>query len=126
MPRIGTPPDRDSTAYQQNREEMLRLIEEIRTLEAKVRANSERSREKFEARKQILPRERLNRLLDPGCDFVELSRLAGYRMHDDDGDKNIAGGSLITGLGRVANTDCLISISDSGIKGGAMVAERQM
>lgn len=120
MPRIGTPPDKDSAAYLRNREEMLRLIEEIRTLEAKVRANSERSREKFEARKQILPRERLNRLLDRGCDFVELSTLAGYRMHDDDGDKNIAGGGLITGLGRVANTDCLISISDSGIKGGAM------
>ncbi len=71
MPIIGTPPDKDSAAYQQNREEMLRLIDEIRSLEAKVRANSERSRDKFEARKQILPRERLDRLLDPGSDFVD-------------------------------------------------------
>ncbi len=98
---------------------MLALITEVRDFEARIEANSERLRGKFEARGQLLPRARLGHLLDRGGGFVELSRLAGYRMHDDDGERNIAGGNVITGVGRVSGTDCLILVNDSGIRGGA-------
>jgi len=99
---------------------MVELIRGVRALEDKIRVNSQRSRQRFEERSQLLPRERLVRLLDRGDCFVELSPLAGYRMHDDDGEDNIAGGNVITGIGSVCGTDCLIMVSDSGIKGGAL------
>ena len=120
MPVISSQCDRNADEFKANHDAMLALVEHVRELERKVRDNSERSREKFEARGQLLPRERLRRLLDRGSDFVELSTLAGYRMHDDDGERNISGGNLITGIGRVSGTDCLLIVNDSGIKGGAI------
>ncbi len=66
---------------QKNREEMLALVERFRRLEAAVRENSARSEAKLRKRGQLLPRERVARLLDPGAPFLELSTLAGYKMH---------------------------------------------
>ena len=53
------------------------------------------SKEKFDKRGQLLPRERLKRLLDPGSFWLPLSNLAGYKMGDDDGEKNIGWGNQI-------------------------------
>jgi len=90
----------------------------VRLLEERVRAYSERARPRFEARGQLLPRDRVNLLLDRGTPFIELSTLAGLGMHDDDGDKLPSGGGGINGIGSVAGVRCMISASDSGIKGG--------
>jgi geranyl-CoA carboxylase beta subunit len=84
-----------------------------------VRANSERSRKKFEERGQLLPRDRIDLLLDRGTPFLEFSTLCGLRMHDDDGDQNASGGGIICGIGTVSGVRCMIMASDSGIKGGA-------
>ena len=65
-------------------------------------AESESKREQFEERGQLLPRERVARLLDRGSDFLELSALAGLGMHDDDGKKSVQGGGSIVGIGVVA------------------------
>ncbi|MBT5917342.1 MAG: acyl-CoA carboxylase subunit beta, partial [Alphaproteobacteria bacterium] len=97
---------------------MLGLVDQFRSLEQAVRDNSARRRERFHERGQLLPRERVALLLDRGTPFVELSTLAGYKMHDDDGGKNIAGGCNIVGIGYVSGTRCMISASDSGITGG--------
>ena len=110
----------DSPAYRENYRRMLELVDGVKTLEDRVRRNSERSRERFEERGQLLPRDRLLRLLDRGSSFIELSPLAGCGMHDDDGAENIAGGNVITGIGEVCATRCLVMVSDSGIKGGAL------
>ncbi|MFZ1813730.1 MAG: carboxyl transferase domain-containing protein [Rhizobiaceae bacterium] len=117
LPTVISPSDR---AWQENAAAMCEKLAEVRALEARVRANSEFAREKFEKRGQLLPRERVERLLDPGTPFLELSTLAGYKMHDDDGARSIMGGGSITGIGIVAGKAVLISANDSAIKGGTI------
>ncbi|MEM7678681.1 MAG: carboxyl transferase domain-containing protein, partial [Myxococcota bacterium] len=112
--------DPASTTFEQRRQQMLALVDEMRALEGRVRANSERSRAKFEKRNQLLPRDRVALLLDPGAPFLELSTLAGLKMHDDDGADNAAGGGTVAGIGFVAGRRCMVSATDSGIKGGAV------
>lgn len=109
-----------SAAYQQNRAEMLALIEGFRGLEQRVRDTSNARRPVFEKRGQITPRDRIAHLLDRGSAFLELSTLCGYQMHDDDGGENIMGGGFIAGIGSVAGIRCMITASDSGIKGGTI------
>ncbi len=66
------------------------------------------------------PRARIDQLLDKGSPFLELSTLAGLGMHDDDGSKSVMGGGAIAGIGYVQGIRCMISASDSGIKGGTI------
>ena len=120
MPVIESRIDPKSKNFAANRSAMLALIEEVKALENKIRAHSARARPKFEQRGQLLPRERLALLLDRDRPFVPISSLAGYRMHDDDGDASISGGGQIAGIGTVAGVNCAILASDSGIKGGAL------
>jgi hypothetical protein len=79
-----------------------------------------RQAEKFAKRGQLLPRDRVARLLDRGAPFLELSTLAGYQMHDDDGRSDAAGGGNISGIGFVSGVRCMVGASDSAIKGGAI------
>src|SRR5690554_5245919 len=102
MPVLHSTLDPRSDGYQQNRAQMLALVEGFRALEATVRAHGETNRAKFEQRGQLTPRERVARLLDPGAPFLELSTLAGYKMHDDNGRKVTLGGGNITGIGFVS------------------------
>jgi geranyl-CoA carboxylase beta subunit len=120
MPTIGSRIDPQSESFRANREEMLALIGEFRALEQKVRDASNARRERFRARKQLLPRERVALLLDPGAPWLELSTLAGFRMHDDDGDAGIQGGGGIAGIGYVCGNRCVVSANDSAIKGGTV------
>jgi geranyl-CoA carboxylase beta subunit len=120
MPVLHSTLDPRSEAYQQNRAQMLALVEGFRALEAAVRAHGEAKRAKFEKRGQLTPRERVARLLDPGAPFLELSTLAGYKMHDDNGRKDTLGGGNITGIGFVSGVRCLVSANDSAIKGGSI------
>lgn len=99
---------------------MQALWSEVQRLQGLVIAESESKRAKFEERGQLLPRERVARLLDRGSDFLELSRLAGLGMHDDDGKKQVLGGGSIVGIGVVAGKRCLISANDSAVKGGTV------
>jgi geranyl-CoA carboxylase beta subunit len=120
MPILQSSLDTRAEAFQQNRAQMLALVEGFRALEAQVRAHGEAARPKFEQRGQLTPRERVARLLDPGSPFLELSTLAGYKMHDDNGRKDTLGGGNITGIGFVAGVRCLVSANDSAIKGGSI------
>ena len=119
MPVFESEIDPNSDAFAKNRADHLALIDAFRALENKVVANSARAKPKFEKRGQLLPRERLALVLDRGAPFIQLSTLCGYQMHDDDGDRNISGGGGISGIGFIAGVRCVISASDSGIKGGA-------
>ena len=120
MPIIESKVDTRSEAFCSNRERMLALVEQFRGLEQQVRESSGRKAKKFIKRGQILPRQRVEMLLDRGAPFLELSTLAGYKMHDDDGKKNIAGGGNIIGIGHVSGKRCMITASDSAIKGGSI------
>ncbi|MBK7001061.1 MAG: acyl-CoA carboxylase subunit beta [Rhodoferax sp.] len=120
MPALITSLDPRSAAFTANMARMQMRLDEIRALEHKVRAESASKRGKFEERSQLLPRERVARLLDRGSDFLEFSTLAGLGMHDDDGKTAVLGGGSIVGIGTIAGKRCLISASDSAIKGGTV------
>jgi geranyl-CoA carboxylase beta subunit len=111
--------DPGSPEFAANRDDMLRLVAELRALEARAEALSEQRRARFEERGQLTPRERLHRLLDPGMPFLELHSLANYLVDDPDPATSVPGGSVITGIGFVAGTRCMIWVDDSGIRAGA-------
>lgn len=119
MPALQSSVIRESETFAANRDAQLRAIEEFRALEAKVQETSNRAKAKFHERGQLLPRERLQRLLDRDSPFLEFSTLAGLGMHEDDGAESPFGGGNITGIGFVAGIRCVIYVNDSGIKGGA-------
>ena len=120
MPVLRTKINPQSDAFAANAQRMQGLLAEVQRLESMVIAESESKRAKFEKRKQILPRERVARLLDRGTPFLELSRLAGLNMHDDDGKKSVLGGGSIVGIGVVAGKRCVVSVNDSAVKGGTV------
>src|ERR1700758_3721119 len=105
MPIIESLIDPQSESFRANREQMLALIGEFRALEQKVRAASNARLDRFRARQQLLPRERVALLLDPGAPWLELATLAGFRMHDDD-PEGIQGGG-IAGIGYVSGIRCM-------------------
>lgn len=119
MPVIESQLDVSSEEFKQNREAMLKVVEEFRAIENKVVEKSESQRARFEKRGKLLPHERVARLLDPGSPFLPLQPLAGYMMHDDR-DGTEAGGGTIAGIGYVSGTRALIAASNSAIKGGTI------
>src|SRR6266700_1877582 len=86
-----------SDAFKANRDDMLALIARLRALEERTRAASAAAKERFHKRGQLLPRERVALVLDPGAPFIELSTLAGYMFDVPDADKSIPGGGAIAG-----------------------------
>ena len=119
MPAIQSELDVNGEDFARNREAMLAAVAGFRELEQKVLDKAAEARPKFEKRGQLLPRERLALLLDPGAPFLELSSLAGYKLHDDK-DGTQAGGGIIAGIGYIAGVRCLVSASNSAIKGGTI------
>ncbi len=74
----------------------------------------DRSRQRHIDRGKLLPRERVNALLDPGSAFLELSQLAAYQVYEDD----VPAAGIITGIGRVSGQECIIVANDATVKGG--------
>lgn len=74
----------------------------------------EKSRERHLSRGKLLPRDRVNALLDDGSPFLELSQLAAYEVYDD----NVPAAGIITGIGRVGGQECIIVANDATVKGG--------
>ncbi|MGP0012470.1 geranyl-CoA carboxylase subunit beta [Pseudomonas sp.] len=119
MPVIESRLDGLGEDFARHRLAMLAGLEQIRQLEQNLLDKAESAREKFASRGQLLPRERLNLLLDPGAPFLELASLAGYKLHDDK-DGSLAGGGLIAGIGHVCGVRVLVVVNNSAIKGGTI------
>jgi 3-methylcrotonyl-CoA carboxylase beta subunit len=83
-------------------------------LERVALGGGERARERHAGRGKLLPRERVDRLLDPGAPFLELSPLAAHGLYDDEAP----GAGIITGIGRVSGRECVIVANDATVKGG--------
>src|SRR4029450_9090970 len=81
---------------------------------ARVACAAERSIERLRERGKLPVRERIERLLDPGSAFLELSPLAATGLYDDDAP----GAGIVTGIGRVEGTTCVIVANDATVKGG--------
>jgi len=122
VPEFASRIDRGSEEFGRNREQMLALIAQLRELEARAEAASERRADRFASRNQLTPRERVRRLLDPGAPFLELGNLGGYLMDTDDPDASVPGGAQIIGIGFVRGTRCMVVANDSGINAGALSA----
>jgi 3-methylcrotonyl-CoA carboxylase beta subunit len=102
-------------AFKSNAEAMGKLVAELRgRLATAALGGDERSRKRHTERGKLLPRDRVEGLLDPGSPFLELSPLAANGMYD--GDIHAAG--IITGIGRVEGRECVIVCNDATIKGG--------
>jgi 3-methylcrotonyl-CoA carboxylase beta subunit len=98
-----------------NREAHLQLVAELRTkLAAAALGGPERARERHVARGKLLPRDRVDGLLDPGSPLLEIAPLAANGMYDD--DSPAAG--IITGIGRISGRECMIVANDATVKGG--------
>src|SRR3954465_13736833 len=91
-----------SDAYKANRDGMLALIARMRALEERTRTASAAAKDRFHKRGQLLPRERVALVLDPGAPFIELSPLAGYMFDVPDADRTVPGGGGVAGLGFVS------------------------
>jgi acetyl-CoA carboxylase carboxyltransferase component len=116
MPVLATTIDQNSPEFQENYQVMRLRLEEFHARQAKVReGGSERARQRHLARRKLLPRQRLELLLDPGAPFLELSTLAAFDMYG--GESPCA--SVINGIGTVAGVECMISVNDATVKGGA-------
>jgi 3-methylcrotonyl-CoA carboxylase beta subunit len=101
--------------FQDNARAMQALLDDLRAQMARAAlGGGETARARHVARGKLLPRERVERLLDPGTPFLELSPLAAHGMYD--GEAPAAG--LITGIGRVSGTECVVVCNDATVKGG--------
>jgi geranyl-CoA carboxylase beta subunit len=120
MPVLRSQLNPKSDAFRANADRMRERLDQVRSLEALAREGSASKRDKFDKRGQLLPRERVARLIDRDSTFLEISTLAGLGMHDDDGKKSVLGGGTIIGIGTVAGKRCLITASDSALKGGTI------
>jgi len=92
------------------------LVGELRErLERVGRGGSQASRNRHSARGKLLPRDRIDYLLDRGSPFLEVGALAAYGMYDDDSP----GAGIITGIGLVSGRLCMIVCNDATVKGGS-------
>jgi 3-methylcrotonyl-CoA carboxylase beta subunit len=115
MSVLGTAIHPGSDEFHANETANLALTADLsQQLAAAALGGGERSRARHVDRGKLLPRDRVDRLLDPGSPFLELSPLAAHDMYDGDAP----GAGIITGIGRVAGRECVIVANDATVKGG--------
>ncbi len=114
-PVLSTSYNADDPATQARAAHNRALAEELRAKVAQAALGGpEQHRERHVARGKLLPRDRVERLLDPGAPFLEIGQLAANSMYEGD----VHGASLITGIGRVSGRECMIVCNDATVKGG--------
>lgn len=107
-------------AFAANRTALEAQLARLRALEARTRDKSAAAAPLFAKRGQLLPRERLGALLDPGAPFLELATLAGYCLDHPDPERSVPGAGLLGGIGFVSGVRCMVVVDDSGIDAGAV------
>ena len=114
-PVIATAVQPDSAEYKARALHNRALAADLRAkVAAAALGGPEQHRERHIARGKLLPRDRVERLLDPGAPFLEIGQLAANGMYEGD----VHGASLITGIGRVSGRTCMILCNDATVKGG--------
>ena len=108
-----------SDSFKENRASMFELIEHWRGLEQRTIDASNKRLKTFKSRGQLSPRERLERLLDPGMPFLQMHSMANYCVENQDRETSVPGASVIVGVGFVEGVRCMIWVDDSGISAGA-------
>ena len=120
MPVLQSRLNARSADFQANAVAMQALVADLNSQIAKAQdGGGEAARAKHAGRGKLLPRERVQMLLDPGTPFLELSPLAALGMYPDrDGSDSAPCAGLITGIGRISGVDCMVVCNDATVKGG--------
>ncbi|MHA6769556.1 carboxyl transferase domain-containing protein [Sphingobium ummariense] len=114
-PVLDTKLSPDSDAFRSNAAHNRALVDELRAkVAAAARGGSDSARDKHVARGKLLPRDRVERLLDPGSPFLEVGQLAANGLYNDE----VAGAGIVAGIGRVAGRQVMIACNDATVKGG--------
>lgn len=114
-PVLDTKVSSTDATFQANAAHNRALAEQLRADVARAAlGGNEKSRERHAARGKLLPRERVERLLDPGSPLLEIGQLAAHDVYGED----IPGAGLITAIGRVSGRQCMIVCNDATVKGG--------
>jgi acetyl-CoA carboxylase carboxyltransferase component len=115
MERLQTRVRPDSPEFQQNRDRLIALVAELKSRSERVRqGGGERYVQRHRSQGKLAVRERIDRLLDPGSPFLELSALAAWEMYDGEAP----GAGLVTGIGRVSGREVVVVGNDATVKGG--------
>ena len=114
-PILRSTADATSESYLRNAKEHAALVDDLRQRLAAARLGGpERARARHVARGKLLPRDRVDALVDPASPFLELSPLAATGLYDDEAPA----AGIITGIGRIADRECMIVANDATVKGG--------
>ncbi|MDR7060120.1 MULTISPECIES: carboxyl transferase domain-containing protein [unclassified Sphingopyxis] len=114
-PVLGTSINADSDEYRTRSAHNRALTDALRTAVAEAAlGGNEKSRERHTSRGKLLPRERVERLLDPGSPFLEIGQLAANDLYHGE----VPGAGLICGIGQVSGRQCMIVCNDATVKGG--------
>jgi 3-methylcrotonyl-CoA carboxylase beta subunit len=120
MPVLSTQLSARSAQFQANAEAMKAVTQDLRDKIAQAQlGGGDAARAKHTARGKLLPRDRVQNLLDPGTPFLEIAPLAALGMYPDkDGSDSAPSAGVIAGIGRVKGIDCMIVCNDATVKGG--------
>src|ERR1700753_3691076 len=114
-PVLRTAADPTAETHRRNVKTHTALVDELRARLAETgRGGPERARQRHVERGKLLPRDRVDALLDPGSPFLELSALAANGMYDDEAPS----AGMITGVGRIEGRECVVVANDATVKGG--------
>ena len=116
MAIIKTRINNKSPDYSDNYQAMLTQVDDLKsTLQTIAQGGGAKACERHTARGKLLPRQRIEALLDPGSAFLEFSPLAAYKVYDEE----VPAAGIITGIGRVSGQECVIVANDATVKGGS-------
>lgn len=114
-PVLNFPLNTNSPEFKTNKSSMESYLTALTEVTEKVRlGGGERAREQHQKRNKLLPRDRINTLVDPGSSFLELSPLAGLDLYED----WTPSGGVITGIGQINGVECMVVANDATVKGG--------
>lgn len=116
MPRIISKINTKSQEFTDNAAHMQLQVDDLKEKVARIKqGGGEKSNKRHTDRGKLLPRERINGLLDEGSPFLELSQLAAWNVYED----YVPAAGVIAGIGRVSGTECMIVANDATVKGGS-------
>ncbi|MBP7824724.1 MAG: methylcrotonoyl-CoA carboxylase, partial [Pseudomonas sp.] len=105
-----------SAEFAANSAAMLAQVNDLRALLARVHeGGGAKAQERHTSRGKLLPRERINRLLDLGSPFLEVGQLAAHEVYGED----VPAAGVVAGIGRVEGVECMIIANDATVKGGS-------
>lgn len=115
MPRILSQINNNSQAFAENAEHMQGQVDDLRDKVAQIKqGGGDRSNQRHIDRGKLLPRDRVNTLLDPGSPFLEIGQLAAWEVYDD----YVPCAGVIAGIGLINGVECMVVANDATVKGG--------